>query len=625
MSLLKAVTKAEECLKGLAEWIKVSFHCDPLGNIDRRPYQDQPAIGRQMNEIVCDAIALLRNCGQAVRLSALHTYYSALPLTPKTRELFKCYSGKTFSIPDVICSRPLWESESVRILEGHTSAVNHVIFSPDGKKLASASDDHTLRLWDVENGQPIGHALKGHPQAIHHVVFSPDGKKLASASSDNTLRLWDVENGQPIGDALKGHTGRSATLFSHQTERSLRRHRRTARCGSGTSTTVNPLAMHSKVTPMGSTTLFSHQTERSLHRHQGSQHVATLGRRERSTHRRCTQRSHPSDPPCRFFTRRKEACIGIVGQHVATLGRRERSTHRPCTQRSHPSGQPCCFFTRRKEACVGIVGQHVAALGRRQPSTHWRCTPRSRRVGSATLFSHQTERSLHRHHGTARCGSGTSTTVNPLAMHSKVTPVRSATLFSHQTERSLHQHHATTRCGSGTSRAVNPSAMHSEVTPMWSTKLSFHQLETSLHRYPGTARCGSGMSRTVTSRVMHSKVRSYQSIALFFHQTEGNLHQHRMTRPCASGTSAAANPSAIHLKFTPPLKFHRIKTPLHWHPMNLHLHSPMNHGLQPSLSTLIKKVSSDIPQHDYYGCLFPYVASSMCISRPLSLEAVLVL
>ena len=73
-------------------------------------------------------------------------------------------------------------------------------------RLASASCDNTLRLWDVESGQSIGDALKGHINNVHHVVFSPDRRKFASALSDGTLALWDVENGRPIGNALKGHT-----------------------------------------------------------------------------------------------------------------------------------------------------------------------------------------------------------------------------------------------------------------------------------------------------------------------------------------------------------------------------------------------------------------------------------
>jgi WD40 repeat protein len=50
--------------------------------------------------------------------------------------------------------------------------------------LASVSVDHTLRHWDVESGQPIGDALKGHIHWVNQVVFSPDKKRLASASID---------------------------------------------------------------------------------------------------------------------------------------------------------------------------------------------------------------------------------------------------------------------------------------------------------------------------------------------------------------------------------------------------------------------------------------------------------
>jgi uncharacterized membrane protein affecting hemolysin expression len=91
-------------------------------------------------------------------------------------------------------------------LTGHTGPVIDVVFSPDGQLLASASDDGTVRLWDVESGKQRGEPLTGHTDVVEAVAFSPDGKLLASASDDKTVRLWDVDKAKQQGEPLNGHT-----------------------------------------------------------------------------------------------------------------------------------------------------------------------------------------------------------------------------------------------------------------------------------------------------------------------------------------------------------------------------------------------------------------------------------
>ena len=98
-------------------------------------------------------------------------------------------------------------------LEGHTDLVWSVAFRPNGKMLASASWDQTVRLWNVNTGRLL-HTLTGHTDEVLNVTFSPDGQTLASASWDGTIHLWNPNNGKLKRTLTEHRGGVTSVAFS---------------------------------------------------------------------------------------------------------------------------------------------------------------------------------------------------------------------------------------------------------------------------------------------------------------------------------------------------------------------------------------------------------------------------
>ena len=199
---------------------KLILHFDPTANPSLKPPLPG-AFGPSSHEELSEMVARLNvknvtiEKEPAIRLRDLatgHLLGSPLPGLSGAKELSKVVfspDGKFLATAKDFTTILVWEAATQKLLQsplaGNGTKVWSLAFSPDGKLLASGQNDNQIMLWEIPSLKPIGAPFIGHTDSIHSIAFSRDGKTLASGGGKGTIIFWDVATRRAIGPPLQNH------------------------------------------------------------------------------------------------------------------------------------------------------------------------------------------------------------------------------------------------------------------------------------------------------------------------------------------------------------------------------------------------------------------------------------
>ncbi len=161
--------------------------------------------------------------GSLVELTGHNRPITDLAFTPDGRWLVTGSWDRTARIWDLASAKrganrgSSGAQAQLAVLRGHQQKINAVAVSPDGRRLATASADATVRVWSLAPAEPgrLLAKLRGHQDAVKAVAFGAEGRWLLSGSSDETARYWDLDAPDPSAapGILRGHTGPVVTVM----------------------------------------------------------------------------------------------------------------------------------------------------------------------------------------------------------------------------------------------------------------------------------------------------------------------------------------------------------------------------------------------------------------------------